>query len=57
MIPQDGIKSVMQTFETCQCEICAANRLDWSMLSNTDKMVKAMLLKAQFAAELNRFFD
>ena len=57
MIPQDGIKSLMQRFESCQCEICAANRLDWSKISNTDKMVKAILLKAHFAAELNRFFD
>ena len=57
MIPQEGFKAFMQTFETCHCEVCAANRLDWSKLSNTEKMVKAMLLKAQFAAELNKFFD
>ena len=57
MIPQEGCKSLVQTFETCQCEVCTANRLDWSKLSNTEKMVKAILLKAQFAAELNRFFD
>ena len=57
MIPQESFKGLMQTFESCQCEVCAANRLDWSTLSNTEKMVKALLLKAQFAAELNRFFD
>lgn len=57
MIPQEGFKDLMQTYEICQCEVCATNRLDWQTLSNTEKMVKAVLLKAQFAAELNRFFD
>ena len=57
MIPQEGFKALLKTLENCQCEVCAANKLDWSTLSNTEKMVKAMLLKAQFAAELNRFFD
>lgn len=57
MIPQEGFKDFMQTYEICQCEVCATNRLDWQTLSNTEKMVKAVLLKAQFAAELNRFFD
>ncbi len=57
MIPQEGFKGLMRTSKTCECEICTANGLDWSKLSNTEKMVKAMLLKAQFAAELNRFFD
>ena len=57
MIPQEGFKGLMQTAESCQCEVCSANRLDWSRLSNTEKIVKALLLKAQFAAELNKFFD
>lgn len=57
MIPQEEFKGLVQTFETCQCEVCTANRLDWSTLSSSEKMVKAVLLKAKFAAELNRFFD
>ena len=57
MIPQEGFKGLVQTYENCQCKVCTASRLDWSTLSNTEKMVHAMLLKAQFAAELNRFFD
>ena len=57
MIPQESFKGLTQKFEACQCEVCNTNRLDWSKLSNTEKMVKAMLLKAQFAAELNKFFD
>ena len=57
MIPQEGFKGLMQTFETFQREVCSADSLDWSTLSNTEKIVKALLLKAQFAAELNKFFD
>ena len=57
MIPQEGFKGLMQTVEPCKCEVCSANRLDWSTLSNNEKIVKALLLKAQFAAELNKFFD
>ena len=28
-------------------------KIDWTALTNTEKMVKAMLLKAQITAELN----
>ncbi|MBL6779745.1 MAG: hypothetical protein ACO3K9_01730 [Paracoccaceae bacterium] len=57
MIPHEGYKRLMPRHEVCDCEVCATNQLDWSKLSNTEKMVKAMILKAQFAAELNRLFD
>ena len=36
----------------CDCEMCAPNTIDWSALTNTEKMVKAILLKAQITAEL-----
>ena len=57
MIPHEGYKRLMQRHEVCDFEVCAANQLDWSKLSNTEKMVKAMILKVQFVAELNRLFD
>lgn len=57
MIPHEGYKRLMPRHEVCDCEVCATNQLDWAKLSNTEKMVKAMILKAQFAAELNRLFD
>ena len=57
MIPHEGYRRLMPRHEVCDCEVCATNQLDWSKLSNTEKMVKAMILKAQFAAELNRLFD
>ena len=36
----------------CDCGMCAAKSIDWSALTSTKKMVKAILLKAQITAEL-----
>ena len=41
----------------CECEVCSTINVDWTCLSNTEKMVKALLLKAQYAAELNETLD
>ena len=41
----------------CKCEVCAAINVDWTSLSKSEKMVKALLLKAQYAAELNETLD
>ena len=38
---------------SCDCGMCASKKIDWTALTNTEKMVKAMLLKAQLTAELN----
>ena len=43
--------------ENCRCDECRTLNIDWTKLSNTEKMVKALLLKAQFAAELNDSLD
>ena len=37
----------------CACEECRTVNVDWTRLSNSEKMVKALLLRAKFAAELN----
>ena len=36
----------------CDCGMCAAKTVGWSTLTSTEKMVKAILLKAQITAEL-----
>lgn len=36
----------------CDCGMCAAKTVDWSALTSTEKMVKAILFKAQITAEL-----
>ena len=36
----------------CDCGMCAAQTIDQSALTSTEKMVKAILLKAQINAEL-----
>ena len=38
---------------SCDCGMCKSRKIDWTALTNTEKMVKAMLLKAQITAELN----
>ena len=43
--------------EDCDCGICASNNIDWNALTNTEKMVKAMILKAQMTAEKNGSMD
>lgn len=41
----------------CNCGMCAPDNIDWTALTNSEKMVKAMLLKAQITAELNEPLD
>ena len=41
----------------CKCEVFKAINVDWTSLSKSEKMVKALLLKAQYAAELNETLD
>ena len=37
----------------CDCSLCGGDQDNWTTLSETQKMVKAILLKAQCEAELN----
>jgi hypothetical protein len=37
----------------CDCSLCGGDQDNWTKLSETQKMVKAILLKAQCEAELN----
>ena len=37
----------------CDCSLCGGNQDNWTALSETQKMVKAIILKAQCEAELS----
>ena len=37
----------------CDCSLCGGDQDNWTTLSETQKMVKAIILKAQCEAELN----
>ena len=55
MIPQHvyrGFESY-QSIEQCDCGMCIPIGSDWSELSNTEKLAKMIILKAQIAAEVN----
>ena len=39
--------------QQCNCEYCQSLSVDWTKLTKTEKMVKALLLKANIMAELN----
>ena len=39
--------------QQCACEYCQSLSVDWTKLTKTEKMVKALLLKANIMAELN----
>ena len=55
MIPQHvyrGFASV-QNDKQCGCGICIPIGSDWGELSNTEKLAKMIILKAQIAAEAN----
>ena len=39
--------------QQCTCEYCQSLSVDWTKLTKTEKMVKALLLKANIMAELN----
>ena len=55
MIPQHVYRSLAidQSNQNCACGMCVPIGLDWSELSNTEKLAKMIILKAQIAAEAN----
>ena len=55
MIPQDGYRGLFHNAHTqkCECGMCVPMGQDWSELSNTEKMAKMIILKAQIAAQDN----
>ena len=42
-----------QNVKHCGCGMCIPVGSDWSYLSNTEKLAKMIILKAQIAAETN----
>ena len=55
MIPQYGYRGLIsdQNASKCDCGMCIPVASDWSELSNTEKLAKMIILKAQVAAEIN----
>ena len=55
MIPQDGYRGFVSDYNEnlCGCGMCIPIDLDWSELSNSEKLAKMIILKAQIAAEAN----
>ena len=55
MIPQDGYRGFVSDYNEndCDCGMCIPIDLDWSELSNSEKLAKMIILKAQIAAEAN----
>ena len=55
MIPQHAYRGFAsdQSNENCSCGMCIPIGSDWSGLSNTEKLAKMIILKAQIAAEAN----
>ena len=55
MIPQDAYRRFAsnQSNENCSCGMCIPIGSDWNDLSNTEKLAKMIILKAQIAAEAN----
>ena len=55
MIPQHVYRGFVsdQTDQHCDCGICIPTGLDWSELSNSEKLAKMIILRAQLAAEAN----
>jgi len=53
VIPQDGYRGLFHNAhnQKCECGMCIPMVLDWSELSNTEKMAKMIILKAQIAAQ------
>ena len=48
-----GDKVVCKKDYKCDCSLCGGNQDNWTTLSETQKMVKALILKAQCEAELS----
>ena len=55
MIPQHVYRGFAndQSDQNCACGMCIPIGSDWSDLSNTEKLAKMIILKAQIAAEAN----
>ena len=54
MIPDYGFDNFFPKHEIqCTCEYCSSLNVDWTKLTSTEKMVKALILKANIMAELN----
>ena len=54
MIPDYGLQNFFPKHENqCTCEYCSSLNVDWPKLTSTEKMVKALILKANIMAELN----
>ena len=55
MIPQHGYRGFVSDHNeiACGCGMCVPIDLDWSELSNSEKLAKMIILKAQIAAEKN----
>ncbi|PDH60090.1 MAG: hypothetical protein CNE96_06545 [Rhodobacteraceae bacterium MED-G08] len=54
MIPDHGFNNFFPRHQQqCNCEYCRSLNVDLTKLSKTEKMVKALILKANIMAELN----
>ena len=55
MIPQHVNRGFVtdQNDQQCICGMCVPIGSDWSELSNTEKLAKMIIVKAQIAAENN----
>ena len=55
MIPQHVYRGLAsdQSNQDCACGMCIPIGSDWSELSNTEKLARMIILKAQIAAETN----
>jgi hypothetical protein len=54
MIPDYGFNNFFPRHQKkCNCEYCSSLDVDWTKLTSTEKMVKALILKANIMAELN----
>ena len=57
MIPQHGYHGFVngKDDQKAYCTLCVPIGSEWSELSNTEKMAKMIILKAQIAAEKNAY--
>ena len=55
MIPQHAYRGFVSDndYKQCDCGMCIPIGSDWSDLSNSEKLAKMIILKAQIAAESN----
>ncbi len=55
MIPQHIYRGLTSTKndQKCDCRMCVPIDSDWSELSNTEKLAKMIILKAQIVAQAN----